>query len=77
MRSLWQKIEEGSRLSPKEGLHKKAGYRREKSVWRPDNSQKKNESSVGTWKDGRQGKRQLLEGAGETCAQSKQRLQIG
>lgn len=47
MRSLWQKIEEGPRLSPKEGLHKKVGYRREKSAQQPDDSQKKNESSVG------------------------------
>ena len=30
-------------------------------------SQKKNQGSVGTWKDARQGKRQLPEGGAESC----------
>lgn len=76
MRSFWERTEKGPRLSPEDVLRIKTESRRSQQSSLTI-SQKKNKLSTRTWKNGRQGKRLLLETRVETCVQRKLRVQIG
>lgn len=58
MKSLWERIEKGPRLSPEDVPHIKTESRRSQQSNLTIN-QKKNKLITGTWKNGRQGKRLL------------------